>query len=168
MSLYEATVPQFKKMIGNLDKWLDAGVALSKTKPFDESVLLGSRLAPDQYALTRQIQIICDSAKFTCARLTGKEPPKHPDTEQSADELKKRIHAVQAYLDTFTPADFVGAEKRDIGLPFLEGKLMTATDYLNEMALPNFYFHVVTAYSILRNLGVELGKTAYIGSLTLK
>ena len=113
MSQYEA-VPQFKKMLANLDTWLGKGVEYAKKKGFDESVLLNSRLAPDQYPLTRQIQSVCDSSKFAAARLTGKEAPKHPDTEQTVDELRKRIRAVQEYLDTFKPADFQGSEKRDI------------------------------------------------------
>jgi hypothetical protein len=168
MSLYEASVPQFKKMLGNLDRWLEAGVAFAKQKSFDESVLLASRLAPNQYPLTRQIQAACDSAKSTAARLTGKEPPKHPDTEQTVDELRKRIRTVQDYLDTFKATEFAGAEKREIALPFLEGKVMLGSDYLTEMTLPNFYFHVTTAYAILRHLGVELGKMDYIGSLNLR
>jgi hypothetical protein len=168
MSLYEASVPQFKKMLGNLDKWLEAGVAFAQKKSFDPSVLLAARLAPNQYALTRQIQSACDSAKFPVARLTGKEAPKHPDTEQTVEELRKRIRLVQEYLDTFSVADFAGAAEREIALPFLEGKLLLGRDYLTEMALPNFYFHVTTAYGILRHLGVELGKMDFIGSLKMK
>lgn len=168
MSLYEASVPQFAKMLGNLDRWLEKGVDFAQKKGFDQSVLLSSRLAPDQYPLTRQIQSACDSAKFPVARLTAKEAPKHPDTEQTVEELRKRIGLVREYLGTFSAADFKGAEVREIALPFLEGKLLHGSEYLTEMALPNFYFHVTTAYSILRNLGVDLGKMDYIGSLTFK
>jgi uncharacterized protein len=168
MSLYESSIPQFKKMLGNLDKWLEAGAAFAKQKSFDEAVLVGARLAPNQYPLTRQIQSACDSAKSGAARLAGKEQPKHPDTEQTVDELRKRIRTVREYLDTLKAADFAGAETREIGLPFLEGKVMLGSDYLTEMVLPNFYFHVTTAYSILRHLGVELGKMDYIGSVNLR
>jgi hypothetical protein len=168
MSLYEASVPQFKKMLGSLERWLDAGAEFAKKKSFDESVLLASRLTPNQYPLTRQIQSACDAAKSAAARLTGKEPPKHPDTEQTVEELRKRLRTVRDYLDTFTPADFNGAEQREIHLPFLEGKVMVGSDYLTEMVVPNFYFHVTTAYAILRHLGVELGKMDYIGSLNLR
>src|SRR5206468_401045 len=87
MSLYEASVPQFTKMLGNLDKWLEKGTEFAQKKGFDQSVLLSSRLAPDQYPLTRQIQSACDSAKFPVSRLTAKEAPKHPDTEQTVEEL---------------------------------------------------------------------------------
>jgi hypothetical protein len=166
MSLYESAVLQTKKMLGNLEKWLDAGVAYAQKKSFDPGVLLVARLAPDQYALTRQVQAACDAAKFLAARLAGKDPPKHPDTEQTVDEVKKRIQAVVAYLDTFTPADFAGAETRHVELAFLEGKYVLGSDYAREMALPNFYFHVTTAYAILRHNGVDLGKRDFIGGLT--
>jgi hypothetical protein len=168
MSLYEASVPQLKKMLNNADKWLEAAVDHAKSKSFDPNVLLTARLAPDQYSLTRQIQAISDNAKFAAARLTGKEAPKHPDTETTMDELRARIRAVVEYLDTFTAADFAGAKDRLVELPFMPGKVLTAADYLNEMALPNFYFHATTAYAILRHNGVPLGKMNYIGSLNLR
>jgi hypothetical protein len=168
MSLFEGSVVQFKKMLTQLDRWLDAGVAYSQKKAFDQSVLFHARLAPDQYALGRQVQAACDAAKFTAARLTGKEPPKHPDTEQTVAELKARIQSTVAYLDTFKAADFAGAEARKVELSFLEGKVLLGPDYLMEMAIPNFFFHVTTAYAILRHLGVDLGKRDFIGSLNLR
>lgn len=168
MSLYEASAPQFKKMLGNLGKWLEASAAHAQKKSFDPNVLLTARLAPDQYPLVRQVQSACDGAKFASARLASKEAPKHPDTEQTMDEIRARVEACSTYLATFTAADFTGAETRVIELPFLEGKLLSGRDYLNEMALPNFYFHVATAYAILRHNGVDLGKRDYIGSLTLR
>ena len=168
MSLYEASVPQFKKMLGNLAKWLDKAAEHAQKKSFDPNTWLGARLAPDQYAFVRQIQAACDSAKFPAARLAGWEPPKHPDTEQTFEELRRRVQTVLAYLDTFKPEDFVNAEKRLVALPFLEGKVLTAIDYLNELALPNFYFHVTTAYAILRHNGVDLGKNDYLGSLPVR
>jgi uncharacterized protein len=168
MSLYQASVPQLKKMLNNLDKWLEAAVAHATKKSFEPSVLLEARLAPDQYSLTRQIQTCCDGAKFAAARLAGKEPPKHPDTETTLDELRARIRTVVEYLDTFTEADFADAKERMITLSFMPGKALTAADYLNEMALPNFYFHATTAYAILRHNGVDLGKMAYLGSINLR
>lgn len=168
MSLYQASVPQLKKMLNNTDKWLEAAVEHAKSKSFDPNVLASARLAPDAYSLTRQIQAIADSAKFCAARLTGKEAPKHPDTETTVDELRARIETVVEYLGTFTEADFAASKDRLIELPFMPGKTLTAADYLNEMALPNFYFHVTMAYAILRHNGVPLGKIAYIGSLNLK
>jgi uncharacterized protein len=168
MSLYQASVPQLKKMLNNLDKWLDAAVAHAAKKSFEPAVLLTARLAPDQYSLTRQIQACCDGAKFTAARLAGKEAPKHPDTETTLEELRARIRSTLEFLDTVTEADFAGAKERVITLPFMPGKALTAADYLNEMALPNFYFHLTTAFAILRHNGVDVGKTAFIGSLNLR
>lgn len=168
MSLYQASVPQLKKMLNNLDKWLDAAVAHAAKKSFEPSVLLNARLAPDQYPLTRQIQACCDGAKFTAARLTGKESPKHPDTETTLDELRARIRSVVEYLDTFTEADFADAKERVITLPFMPGKALSSADYLNEMSLPNFYFHATTAFAILRHNGVDIGKMAFLGSLNLR
>jgi hypothetical protein len=168
MSLYQASVPQLKKMLNNLDKWLDAAVAHATKKSFDPAVLLTARLAPDQYPLTRQIQSCCDGAKFTAARLAGKEAPKHPDTETTLDEIRARIRSTVEFLDTVTEADFADAKERMITLPFMPGKALSAADYLNEMALPNFYFHLTTAYAILRHNGVDVGKIAFIGSLNLR
>jgi hypothetical protein len=167
MSLYEASIPQFKKMLGNITHWLDKAVAHAEKKPFEVGVLLNARLAPDQYHLIRQIQAACDAAKFGAARLTGKEPPKHPDTEQTLEEIRARVASVVSYLSTFKAEDFAGAETRPIRLPFLEGKILYGRDYLNELTLPNFYFHVTTAYSILRHNGVDVGKQDFLGSLTL-
>jgi hypothetical protein len=166
MNVYEASVGQFKKSLGQIDKWLEAAVLHAQKKSFDPNVLLAARLAPDQYALVRQVQSSCDAAKFAAARLTGKEAPKHPDTEQTIDELRARIGSCVGYLGTFVAADFVGAESRKIELPWLEGKFVLGSDYLVEMVTPNFYFHVTTAYAILRHNGVELGKRDFIGSLT--
>jgi uncharacterized protein len=168
MNTYEASVRQFKKMLTNLDKWLEASVAFAQKKSIDPNTLLTARLAPDQYALARQVQTCCDTAKFAASRLTGKEPPKHPDTEQTMDELRARIRSCVAYLETFKSADFAESETRHVELPFLEGKYILGSDYLVEMAGPNFYFHVTTAYAILRHNGVEVGKRDFIGALSTK
>jgi uncharacterized protein len=167
MSHAHSTVQQVQKILENLDRWLTAAEENAKKRSFDPSVLLAARLAPDQYALTRQVQAACDSAKFLAARLSGKTPPSHPDTEQTMEELHARVRAVAEYLRTFTAADFEGAEDRTVPLPFLPGKGMKGGDYLTEMSVPNFYFHVAMAYAILRHNGVELGKRDYIGSLTM-
>jgi hypothetical protein len=164
---YEYAVVQPRKMLANLDKWLEPAAAFAQKKSFDPSTLLTARLAPDQFPLVRQIQSACDSAKLNAARLAGKEAPKHPDTEQTFDEIRKRIQAVLAYLDTLTPADFEGAATRRVELSFLEGKYVLGADYLREMGTPNFYFHVTTTYAILRHNGVDLGKRDYLGGLTL-
>ncbi len=169
MSLYESSVPQFTKMLENLSKWVDTAVAYAETKKFDPNTLLQARLAPDQYPLVRQIQAACDAAKFGAARLSGKEAPKHPDTETTIDEIKARLASCIEFLKTVTAADFAGADKVMIKLPFFPpGKGCAGPDYLVEMTTPNFYFHVTTAYAILRHNGVNLGKMDYIGSLNFK
>jgi hypothetical protein len=168
MSLVFAAVLESKKMLTNLEAWLEKGVAHAKARSFDPNVLLGMRLAPDQYPLLRQVQSSCDNAKFLAARLSTKEAPKHPDTEQTVDEVRARIHTCVSHLDTYKATDFDGAETRLVTLPFLEGKVISGGDYLMEMALPNFYFHLTTAYAILRHNGVPLGKMEYIGSLNVR
>ena len=165
MNLYEATVPVFTKMLKNADRWLDKAAALAETKKFEVDVLAGARLAPDQYQLVRQIQAACDQAKYTVAKLTGKEPPSHPDTETTIADLKQRLRTMIDYLATFKPDDFAGAVDRPCGHSWMGGKTMRGGDYLDHFAFPNFYFHITTAYDILRHNGVPLGKSDYIGSL---
>ena len=167
MNLYELCIPQFKKMLGNLDRWLEAAVANGDRRKFDPNVLLASRLAPDMFPLARQIGSACDTAKFTPARITGKDAPKHADNEQTIDELRTRIRDVIAYLDGYRPHDLEGTDAKVIAPPSLRGKSIVVKDYVLEMQLPNFYFHVCTAYAILRHNGVELGKTDFLGSLAL-
>ena len=167
MSLYELTIPQFKNTLTQIEKWLDAAVAFAETKKFEPNSLLTARLAPDQYPLVRQIQSVCDTAKFTPSRLTAREAPKHPDTEQTIDELRTRIRAVLEHLDGFKPADFADAETRKVELPFLKGKHILGADYVSQMQLPNFYFHATVAYEILRHNGVPLGKTDFMGNLSV-
>ena len=168
MSIQFQAIVEMKKMLANLDGWIEKTVAFAQKKSFDPSTLLTARLAPDQYPLVRQVQSACDSAKFAGARLTGKEAPKHPDTEQTIDEIRARIRAATSFLDTLKADDFKGAGERRVELSFLEGKVILGNDYLIEMALPNFFFHVTHAYAILRHSGVDLGKRDYIGSLTVQ
>ena len=168
MNLYDATIPMFSRSLSNLDKWFDKAAAIADAKKFDLDVLAGARLAPDQYPLVRQIQAACDQAKFTVAKLTGKDPPSHPDTETTVAELRQRLRTVVEYLATFKPEDFAGAEDRRCSHTWMGGKSMRGGDYLDEFALPNFYFHVTLAYEILRHNGVPLGKRDYIATLTLR
>jgi uncharacterized protein len=165
MSFAYASIMQMKKMLENLDRWLEEATAYAATRSFDANILLNQRLAPDQYPLVRQIQSACDGPKFTAARLTGKEAPKHPDTETTIEQIRSRVRTVVAHLETYAVEDFKDADKRRVDLPFMEGKSMTGADYLVEMAQPNFYFHLNHAYAILRHNGVALGKMGYIGSI---
>src|SRR5690348_11145128 len=114
-------VPQLIKMLKNLDRWLETGAEFAKKKNFDPEVLLTLRLAPDQYPLGRQIQVVCDNAKYAAARLSGKAPPAHPDTEKTLEEMHARIKTVVTYLETYTDADFAGAADRRVTLAFMEG-----------------------------------------------
>ncbi|MEM9072706.1 MAG: DUF1993 domain-containing protein [Myxococcota bacterium] len=166
MPLYDATVPQLKKMLGNLERWFDKAEAYAQSKDFSPDRYLEFRLAPDMFSWTRQIQAACDTAKFAAARLAGKDAPKHPDEETTFQELRARVRSVIDYLDGFSAGDFEGADERIIRLPFLpEGKGVRAGDYLNAFALPNFYFHLATAYDILRHNGVDVGKRDFLGGI---
>ena len=168
MTLLEQLVTaQFPKMLRNLDKWLEEAATFAKTKSFDPETLLDARLAPDMYTLRKQIQSACDSAKLVTARLSGNEAPKHEDGQQTLAELRERLAQVLAFIETCS-SDLDGAEQRNIVLPFLDGKALSGQDYLAEFAMPNFMFHVTTAYAILRHNGVELTKRSYIGSLNLR
>ncbi|HWB77364.1 MAG TPA: DUF1993 domain-containing protein [Nannocystaceae bacterium] len=167
MDIHSHFLPQFIKMLRNLDAWLGSGLELAERKKFDADVLLSLRLAPDQFALVRQVQSACDTAKLTLARLAGKDAPAHADTETTLAQLRERIANVTGWLESLTAADFAGAEDRHVNAPWMQGKWANGTDYLVEYGLPNFYFHVVSAYSILRHAGAELGKRPYLGRVNL-
>jgi uncharacterized protein len=163
--LYEMTVPPFIQMLENLDRFFVKAVAHAEARRFDAGVLLTSRLAPDQFHLIRQVQIACDAAKLCAARLAGKTAPKHDDGETTLAELQARIRGTVEYLRSFGPSDFEGAAERRITTPRWEGRHLTGWSYATAYALPNFYFHVTTAYSILRHNGVDVGKADYLGPL---
>lgn len=166
--LFEITVPQFIKMLHNLSLIMDKATVHSANKKFEMEVLLNSRLAPDQFNFIRQVQIACDTAKLGAARLAGKEAPKHEDTEKTLPELKARIESTIGYLNSFKPEDFSGAEARHITQPRWEGKYLTGFEFAAQHVLPNIYFHVTTAYAILRHNGVDIGKKDYLGELPYK
>ncbi len=166
--LFEMTVPQFTKTLHNLNHMLGKATAYSETKKFEIDVLLNARLAPDQFNFIRQVQIACDTAKLCAARLTGKEAPTHTDTEKTLAEVKARIDSTVQYLNTLSAKDFTGSETKHITQPRWEGKYLTGHDYVLHHAVPNFYFHVTTAYAILRHNGVEIGKKDYLGEIPYK
>jgi hypothetical protein len=161
-------IPQFAKMLRNLDNWLEKASAHAKAKSFEPNVFVQARLAPDQYPLVRQIQSACDAAKFAAAYLSAKEAPKHPDTEQTIPELRQRLQACISYLETVKESDLAGCDERKISPPWLHGKWVRGDQYVLQGALPNFYFHVTTAYAILRHNGVDLGKMDYIGAMPVR
>lgn len=166
--LHELTVVQFSRMLTNLNLLLDKAAASAEARKFKVEVLLQARLAPDQFHFIRQVQIACDTAKLGVARLTGKTAPTHEDNETTLDQLKTRIAETLDYLASVSPQDFAGAEERQVSQQRWEGKYLTGTDYVVQYAVPNFYFHVTTAYAILRHNGVDLGKKDYLGALSFK
>ncbi|MGH1344721.1 MAG: DUF1993 domain-containing protein [Nannocystales bacterium] len=167
MSLHTGSVFQMSKMLRNLDGWLEKAVSHAEARSFDANNFVGIRLAPDQFSFGRQVQAACDAAKAGVARLAGVEVPSHPDTETTIEELRARISKTLAFLETVTPEALEGREDAEVVLPFLDDRKIKGTDYLYEFAQPNFYFHVTTAYTVLRNSGVELGKRDFLGSLRL-
>lgn len=166
--LFDVTVPAFIKALTNLNLILDKGQELATAKKFDMEVLLNSRLAPDMFPLSRQIQIACDTAKLCASRLSGKAAPVNEDTEKTLPEFKARIEQTISYLRDFSAKDFEGAETKHITQPRWEGKYLTGKEYALEHALPNIYFHVMAAYAILRHNGVEIGKKNYLGEMPYK
>ena len=164
MDIYDLTVPQLIRTLKNLDRWLGLAAAHA-----DADKLLTARLAPDQYTFTRQIQVAADNAKMMAGRLAAKDWPSHPDTETTYDQLKARLASVIGYLETLKREDYAGADDRNIKLPWMkDGQFLTAIDYLNQFGLPNFYFHVVTAYDILRHNGLPMGKFEFLGQLAIQ
>lgn len=164
LSMYQASVPVFLRMLENLDGMLDKCVAHAQAKSIDQHVLLHSRLFPDMFPLVRQVQIATDMCKNGTARLAGAEVLKLEDTEQSFDELRTRIARVRKYIGGFTETQFDGAEARPIKLEMRTGPLsFDGQSYLLNFVLPNFYFHISTTYAILRHNGVALGKQDFLG-----
>ncbi|TGN19234.1 DUF1993 domain-containing protein [Leptospira idonii] len=161
--IYEMTALQFAKMLRNLSAFLDKSASTAEAKKIDFNSLLSARLAPDQFDLTKQIQIACDNAKIGVARLTGKTAPKHEDNEKTLPELQKRIGEVLSYLADFSEQDFKDVKTLQISLPWWEGKRLSGEVYAIHHLIPNFYFHITTAYSILRHNLIDLGKKDYLG-----
>ncbi|MCA3216959.1 MAG: DUF1993 domain-containing protein [Burkholderiales bacterium] len=166
LSMHAVSVPVYARMLTNLSAILDKAAAFAETKKIEPKVLLDMRLAPDMFPLTRQVQIACDFAKGSVARLAGQEPPKWEDNEASIADLKARIARTIEFLQGFQAADIDAGAQRQITLQVRgETKVVAAQPYLLTMAMPNFYFHVTTAYAILRHAGVDIGKRDFIGAI---
>ncbi len=165
ISMYGMSAGQFLPTLQSLRKILDKAAANAKTRNFDTNVLVNARLAPDMFALARQLQLTCDFAKNSSARLAGLEAPRFEDNETSFEELQARIDKTIAYVKTIPAAAIDGQEERDIKIPLRDRTLeMKGLPFVQNWALPNFYFHAVTAYNILRHNGVDLGKSDYLGT----
>ena len=164
LSMYQASVPQFLRMLGNLASILETAEGWAGEKKIDPAVLLNMRLAPDMFPLKRQLQIATDSAKGCAARLAGVEIPSYPDNEETFAELKARLHKTMDFLASFSPAQIDGSEDKAITLNFPSMELkFSGRDYLFQFVQPNFYFHLTTAYAILRHNGLDVGKMDFIG-----
>jgi hypothetical protein len=165
ISMYQASAPRFVNALRNLSAILDKAQAHAEAGKVDPSVLLNSRLYPNMFPVKRQVQVACDTAKGAVARLAGVEVPKHEDTEETVAELKARIEKTVAFVETIRPEQIDGSEERNIHLKLGAREIdWKGMQYLLGYALPNFYFHVTTAYDILRHSGVPLAKRDYIGN----
>jgi uncharacterized protein len=168
-SMSKASLPVFEIVLNAIGANLDKAEAYAGAKKFESSVLLNMRLAPDMFALTRQVQVACDQAKNGTARLAGVEPPKFEDTETTAADLKARIAKTIAFLKTLDTKAIDASADREITFPLGPSKgQMKGDDYLNHFVLPNFYFHSAAAYAILRHAGVDVGKRDFLGAIPIK
>ena len=165
ISMYQASAPRFANALKNLSAILDKAQAHCEAKKIDPAVLLAGRLYPDMLPLLRQVQIASDNAKGAVARLAGVEVPKYEDTEETIADLKARLAKTVDFVSSIKPAQIDGSEEKDIHLKLGTREVdWKGMQYLLGFALPNFYFHVVTAYDILRHNGVEIGKRDFIGT----
>jgi len=163
-SIYDASIPAYKQGLTTMSHLLDKLEEHAKAKNIPAENFLNAKLAIDMFDFKRQIQIACDFAKAGCSRLSGQEPPSHPDTETTVAELQARIKKVQALLETIKPEQLKGAEERVIkfATPHMSFEF-TGTRFVTHWSLPNYYFHITTAYNILRHNGVEIGKKDFLG-----
>jgi len=165
-TIYQASIPIFLRTLGQLSSILAKAAAHAEAQHIDPSVLIDARLAPDMYPLARQVQVASDAAKGAGARLGGLEVPSFPDTETTFPQLQDRIAKTVAFLRGIDAGAFDGAEERSIVLKMPSGEIhLTGASYLSAFALPNFFFHVVTAYDILRHQGLAIGKMDYLGGI---
>ncbi len=174
-NLYSVSIPPMIKSLENLSVLLDKLVLHAESKQqswqqpkMQENALLNASLISDQFPFIMQVRIACDNAKGAAARLAEIEIPKHEDTETTVDELKARIEKTIDFVKSIEPEKIIGKEEIAVSLRYWEGKSLTGFDYVTEYLMPNFYFHVMTAYSILRANGVHIGKADYMGELPLK
>ena len=165
LTMHQAAFPPVIRTLTALSAILDKAAAFCEARKIEPSVLLNYRLAPDMFALTRQIQVASDQAKGMAARLAGVEVPSYPDTESTIEELKARIAKTIDFVQSFSAEQFAGSEDREVTLKMRSGeRVLNGRDYAFGFVLPNFYFHAATAYDILRHAGVELGKLDFMGA----
>ena len=164
LSMYQASIPVFVRMLGNLSKILDKAAAHAEVKQIDPTIFVNGRLSPDMFPLSRQVQIATDVVKGCAARLAGISVPSYEDNETTFIELQARIAKTKAFIETVNAGQVDGSEERPITLKFGSKELhFLGQPYLLDFVLPNFYFHVTTTYAILRHSGVDVGKTDFTG-----
>ncbi len=164
LTMYQASIPVFVRMLGNLSAILDKAAAHAEAKNIDPGIFINARLAPDMFPLSRQVQIATDMVKGCAARLAGIEVPRYDDNEITFAELQARIAKTKAFLQSVSAAQIDGSEERDVTVKFGSRELnFLGQAYLLDFVLPNFHFHLTTAYAILRHNGVEIGKKDYTG-----
>jgi hypothetical protein len=164
LSMYQASIPVFIRMLGNMSEILKKAEAYADAKKIEPAVLVNARLAPDMFPLARQIQIATDAVKGCAARLAGVEMPSFPDTETTFAELQARLQKTVDFLKGFKPEQIDGSEEKDITVKNRNGDMtFKGQVYLLNFVLPNFYFHLTTAYAILRHNGLEVGKMDFLG-----
>jgi len=163
--MFYRVVSQCARSLNNLETCLDKAEQHAAARKFDVNVLMTSRLAPDQHHFIYQVQSACDYVKGAAAWLSGQTPPKHDDSEQTIGEVRARIKKTIAFVESVEEAQYAGASERKVTLSWAPGKVIGGGDYLLQVTVPNTYFHITTAYSILRHNGVDVGKFDYLGSI---
>jgi uncharacterized protein len=167
VTMIARVIRQCARSLENLQVCLDKAERHAAAKQFDVAVLLNGRLAPDQHAFVYQVQSACDYVKGAAGWLSGQAPPRHPDDEQTVGELRERIRKTIAFVESIADERYAGASERKVTLSWAPGKVIGGVDYLLEMTIPNVFFHITTAYSILRHNGVDVGKMDFLGAIHL-
>jgi hypothetical protein len=165
--MVHSVIAQCTQALKNLETLLDKAEQDAALKNYDIGVLMTSRLAPGQHPFIRQVQIACDYVKFAAARLSGQTPPKHDDAELTIGELRARIRKTVAYAESVRAAQYEGASERKVDVSWAPDKVIRGMDYLLQLTIPNTFFHVTTAYDILRHNGVDVGKMDYLDPVNL-
>jgi hypothetical protein len=165
--MFHSVIAQCAQALKNLETLMDKAEQDAALKKYDIGVLMASRLAPGQHPFIQQVQIACDYVKFAAARLSGQMPPKHEDTELTIGELRARIRKTVAYAEGVSEGQYEGASERRVNVTWAPDKVIRGTDYLLQLTIPNTFFHVTTAYNILRHNNVDIGKMDYLGPVDL-
>ena len=165
--MYYQAISQLTQSLRTIETWLDKAEEFAAARKFDIDMLLNASLAPDMKPFIYQVQSACDYVKAAAAWLSGQTPPKHEDNEQTIDEVRARIRKTVSFAESVTEMQYAGAAARKVSLSWAPGKVIAGSDYLLQITIPNTYFHLTTAYSILRHNGVDVGKMDFLGPITL-